>query len=132
MPTPRTQLRLVLLQVRNELVSLKQEQSCFIDRCRVARRQFDFINLVDNPNIRWRDIEHAHAVLIGGAGALTPHTDIMLRLESDPGDEDAPELYANVIRPVDEPREGFLIHFTSVSHGMQERISRLTGGSRNA
>jgi hypothetical protein len=46
MPTPRTQLRLVLLQVRNELVSLKQEQSCFIDRCRVARRQFDFINLV--------------------------------------------------------------------------------------
>jgi adenylate cyclase len=69
--------------------------------------------------------------MIGGTGALTPHTDIMLRLESDPGEEDAPELYAKVIRPVDEPREGFLIHFTSVSHGMQERISRLTGGSRN-
>jgi GMP synthase (glutamine-hydrolysing) len=61
----------VLLQVRNELVSLKQEQSCFIERCRVARRQFDFINLVDNPDLRWRDVEHAHAVLIGGAGAFS-------------------------------------------------------------
>ena len=71
MATPRTRLRLVLLQVRNELVSLKQEQSCFIERCRVARRQFDFINLVDNPNLRWRDVEHAHAVLIGGAGAFS-------------------------------------------------------------
>jgi GMP synthase (glutamine-hydrolysing) len=71
MATPRTKLRLVLLQVRNELVSLKQEQSCFIDRCRVARRQFDFINLADNPNIRWEDVENAHAVLIGGAGAFS-------------------------------------------------------------
>ena len=71
MATPRTQLRLVLLQVRNELVSLKQEQSCFIERCRVARRHFDFINLVDNPGLRWRDVEHAHAVLIGGAGAFS-------------------------------------------------------------
>jgi GMP synthase (glutamine-hydrolysing) len=71
MATPRTRLQLVLLQVRNELVSLKQEQSCFIERCRVARRQFDFINLVDNPEIRWRDVENAHAVLIGGAGAFS-------------------------------------------------------------
>jgi GMP synthase (glutamine-hydrolysing) len=61
----------VLLQVRNELVSLKQEQSCFIERCRVARRQFTFINLVDNPEIGWRDVEHAHAVLIGGSGAFS-------------------------------------------------------------
>jgi GMP synthase (glutamine-hydrolysing) len=71
MATPRTRLRLVLLQVRNELVSLKQEQSCFIERCRVARRQFDFINLVDEPEIRWRHVRDAHAVLIGGAGAFS-------------------------------------------------------------
>ena len=71
MATPRTRLRLVLLQVRNELVSLKQEQSCFIERCRVARRQFDFINLVDNPEIRWHHLEDAHAILIGGAGAFS-------------------------------------------------------------
>jgi GMP synthase (glutamine-hydrolysing) len=71
MATPRTRLRLVLLQVRNELVSLKQEQSCFIERCRVARRQFDFINLVGNPDIRWHHVKDAHAILIGGAGAFS-------------------------------------------------------------
>ena len=71
MATPRTRLRLVLLQVRNELVSLKQEQSCFIERCRVARRQFDFINLADEPEIRWHHVQDAHAILIGGAGAFS-------------------------------------------------------------
>jgi len=71
MPTPRTKLRLVLLQVRNDLVPLKQEQSCIIERCRVARRQIDFINLVDEPQIRWRLVENAHAVIIGGAGAFS-------------------------------------------------------------
>ena len=71
MPTPRTRLRLVLLQVRNELVSLRQEQSCFLERCRVARRQFRFVNLVDEPQIGWRHVEDAHAVLIGGAGAFS-------------------------------------------------------------
>jgi hypothetical protein len=55
----------------------------------------------------------------------------MLRLESDPCDENPPELYAKVIRPVNNPREGFLIHFTSVSPGMEERIRRLTAGSGN-
>jgi GMP synthase (glutamine-hydrolysing) len=71
MGTPRTKLRLVLLQVRNELVSLKQEQSCFIERCCVARRQFRFINLPEAPQLRWSDVEDAHAVFIGGAGAFS-------------------------------------------------------------
>jgi GMP synthase (glutamine-hydrolysing) len=71
MATPRTRLRLVLLQVRNELVSLRQEQSCFIERCRVARRQFRFINLPEAPDLKWLDVQDAHAVLIGGAGAFS-------------------------------------------------------------
>ncbi len=71
MPTPRTRLRLVLLQVRSEIISLRQEQSCFIERCRVARRQFEFINLVDEPELRWHHVENAHAVIIGGAGAFS-------------------------------------------------------------
>ncbi len=75
MSTPRTRLRLVLLQVRNDLVSLRQEQSCFIERCRVARHQFRFINLVDHAHLRWRDVENAHAVLIGGAGAFSVTVD---------------------------------------------------------
>jgi GMP synthase (glutamine-hydrolysing) len=73
-------------------VSLKQEQSCFIERCRVARRQFDFINLVDNPEIRWHHVKDAHAVLIGGAGAFSvtrehpftaPLRDVMRRVIED-------------------------------------------------
>lgn len=71
MGTPRTRLRLVLLQIRDDRVSLLQEQSCFIERCRVARRQFDFINLVDSPRVQWRHVADAHAVLIGGAGSYS-------------------------------------------------------------
>jgi len=69
--TPRTRLRLVLLQVRDERVSLRHEQSCFIERCKVARRQVTFINLPEAPDLSWRDVESAHAVLIGGAGGYS-------------------------------------------------------------
>jgi GMP synthase (glutamine-hydrolysing) len=61
----------VLLQVRNDLISLRQEQSCIIERCRVAQRQIEFINLVDEPQLRWRQVKNAHAVIIGGAGAYS-------------------------------------------------------------
>jgi GMP synthase (glutamine-hydrolysing) len=71
MATPRTNLRLVLLQIRNDLVPLKQEQCCFIERCSVEPGQIECINLVDEPEIRWRHVENAHAVLIGGAGAFS-------------------------------------------------------------
>jgi len=95
MPTPRTNLRLVLLQLRNDLVPLKQEQSCFIEGCRVARRQIRFINLVEDPEIRWRHVEDAHAVLIGGAGAFSvtrdhPFTSPLRDLVQRLVDEDRP------------------------------------------
>lgn len=69
MANPRTRLRLLLIQVRSHRSSLEQERSCFIERCGVARAAFRFINLVDQPGIRWSDVSDAHAVLIGGAGA---------------------------------------------------------------
>ncbi len=71
MPTPRTKLRLVLFQIREDVTPLRQEQSCFIERCRVARSQFTFINIVDTPKVDWKDVEDAHAVFIGGAGAYS-------------------------------------------------------------
>lgn len=71
MPTPRTRLRLVLFQIREDPVPLRQEQSCFIERCGVARKQFSFINIVDDPDVGWNDVENAHAVFIGGAGAFS-------------------------------------------------------------
>jgi len=75
MPTTRTRLRLVLFQIREDAVPLLQEQSCFIERCRVARSQFTFINIVDTPNVSWKDVEDAHAVFIGGAGAFSVKED---------------------------------------------------------
>ena len=95
MPTHRTRLRLVLIQVRNEIMPLKQEQSCFIARCRVARDQFEFVNVVDEPDLGWDRVKNAHAVIIGGAGAYSvtrehpftkPLRDVVQRLI----DEDRP------------------------------------------
>jgi GMP synthase (glutamine-hydrolysing) len=54
---------------------MRQEQSCFIERCQVARRQFTFINIVDTPNVGWKDVEDAHAIFIGGAGAFSVKED---------------------------------------------------------
>ena len=75
MATPRTRLRLVLFQIRENPVPMLQEQSCFIERCQVARDQFTFINIVDTPNVGWKDVEDAHAVFIGGAGAFSVKED---------------------------------------------------------
>lgn len=75
MATPRTRLRLVLFQIRENPVPMIQEQSCFIERCQVARDQFTFINIVDTPNVGWKDVEDAHAVFIGGAGAFSVKED---------------------------------------------------------
>lgn len=68
MGTPRTGLRLALIQLRKDPLPLRQEQGCFLERCRVARRQVTFINLVEAPEIRRRHVDGAHAVIIGGAG----------------------------------------------------------------
>jgi GMP synthase (glutamine-hydrolysing) len=75
MPSPRSSLRLALIQVRSNPASLQQEQSCYIERCKVARRQIRFLNLVTDPDIRWSDVEDAHAVIIGGAGAFSVKDD---------------------------------------------------------
>ncbi len=75
MRTPRTRLRLVLFQIREDPVPMLQEQSCFIERCRVARSQFTFINIVDTPDVSWKDVDDAHAVFIGGAGAFSVKED---------------------------------------------------------
>lgn len=48
-----------------------QERRAFIERCLVDVDRFDFINIVDHPQLRWEDIESAHAVLIGGAGGYS-------------------------------------------------------------
>ena len=91
----RANLRLVLLQIRSGEDAICQEQSCFIERCHVPRQHFSFVNLVHNPEVRWRDVEDAHAVLVGGSGEFSvtkenacsqPLRDVLRRLI----DEDRP------------------------------------------
>jgi len=75
MTRSRTNIRLVLLQVRSHLVSLRQERDWFRERCRVPVENFRVINLVDRPRLTWSDVADAHAVMIGGAGAFSAHED---------------------------------------------------------
>ncbi len=71
----RTQPRILLLQVRNHLVSLRQEREWFRQRCGVDERHFTTINLVDRPSITWDHVKDSDVVMIGGAGAHSAHQD---------------------------------------------------------
>jgi adenylate cyclase len=74
-------------------------------------------------------ISHRRAV-VEAAGHLPRYANIMLRLEVGPGEEESPDLYAKVLRPLDESGKRCIIHFTSVPPGMQARLRRLANGSR--
>jgi adenylate cyclase len=69
-------------------------------------------------------LSHRRAV-VETAGLLPPYVNIMLRLEGEAGQKEAPDLYAKVIRPLDESSKRYLIHFTSVPPGMRERLYSL-------
>lgn len=47
--------------------------------------------------------------------SIPAYSNILLRLEITPSDQDVPELYAKVLHSLDEPDPHCLIHFTSVS-----------------
>lgn len=64
--------------------------------------------------------------VIEAEGPLPRYANIMLRLEAEADEEEAPDLYAKVIRPLDESSKRYLIHFTSVPPGMQARLRRLS------
>ena len=66
-----------------------------------------------------------HRATVEVAGRLTQYANIMLRLEIASGEEESPELYAKVIRPLEESDKRYLIHFTSVPPAVQARLARL-------
>lgn len=70
-------------------------------------------------------LSHRRAVL-ETAGSLSRYANILLRLEAEAGDEREQEIYAKVIRNVEESSERYIIHFTSLSPGMRARLDRLT------
>ena len=57
------------------------------------------------------------------------HLTVEDELEAGAGDAES-ELYAKVIHPLDESIRRYLIHFTSVSPGVQGRLQRLTAGTK--
>ena len=69
-------------------------------------------------------LSHSRAIIEAGAPLLR-YTNLMLRLETEVDGEEAPDLYAKVIRPLDESQNRYIIHFTSVSPGMRTRLMRL-------
>jgi adenylate cyclase len=70
----------------------------------------------------------ARRALVEITGPLEPYANLMLRLEPEAG-ADAPDLYAKVIRPLDESSQRYLIHFTSIPPAVQRRLQRLTDGT---
>jgi adenylate cyclase len=70
----------------------------------------------------------AGQALMVSASTLTRHSNIIVRFEDESG-VDPPELYAKVIRLLEEPDQGCVLHFTSVSPAMQVHLDRLLGKS---
>jgi len=60
--------------------------------------------------------------------ALPPYADIMLRLPHAKDGNREPEVYAKVVRAVDEPGKCYLVHFTSIPPEAQAWFDRLSEG----
>jgi hypothetical protein len=60
------------------------------------------------------------------------YSNLLLRLEAMPGEEEVPELYAKVIRPLDPTSNRRLIQFTSVPPAVRVRLNGLAGQGGNS
>lgn len=70
MPAPRRSLedvRVLLVQARNTRGIERQEQTCFLERCRLRREQLATLNVVREP-IEPDVLDGFDALMIGGAG----------------------------------------------------------------
>lgn len=65
----RGQLRVALIQIRDHEGAAEQERQCFLTRCRLRPEQMPVHNVIHQPEIHWRHVENADALMIGGAGA---------------------------------------------------------------
>jgi len=75
MPKLKRAPRLLLLQVRTNESSLRQEREWFARCCGIPDGNLETINLVENPDIRWNDVAGFDAFFVGGAGAHTAFED---------------------------------------------------------
>lgn len=73
-------------------------------------------------------LSHRQAVL-EARSPVPPYSNLLLRLESVDGVKEAPELYAKVLRSLDESANRYLVQFTSVPPGVRAWLDRVAGGT---
>jgi GMP synthase (glutamine-hydrolysing) len=65
-------VRVLLLQARNTPDMERQEQECFLERCRIRSDQLQTVNVTRDP-LREEQFADIDALLIGGAGEYSAH-----------------------------------------------------------
>ncbi len=68
-PARLSALRVLLVQIRDLPAIESQERDCFVESSELDRSQFEFWNVVTEPDALRRDTTGFDAVVIGGAGA---------------------------------------------------------------
>ena len=74
MPTPLEEIRVLLLQARNTEDMERQEQQCFLERCRIDPPQLETVNAIRDP-LRPSMLDGFDAFMIGGAGEYSATED---------------------------------------------------------
>jgi adenylate cyclase len=72
-------------------------------------------------------LSHRQAVL-ETRSPVPPYCNLLLRLEAEPGEKEPAELYAKVVRSVEDAPNRYLIQFTSVPPALRTRLTRLVNG----
>ena len=68
-------LRVLLLQVRDQVAAQTHEQQCFLDRLGLDRERLDCVNVVTDPVPTVERAAQADLVVLGGAGAHSAYVD---------------------------------------------------------
>ncbi len=74
-PVTADPLRLLLVQARSKPEMEQQEQTCFVERCRVPQEQFQVVNVGRGDVPAPHHLDDVDAVLIGGAGQYSAAED---------------------------------------------------------
>ncbi len=68
-------IRVLLLQVRERVDVERQERACFIERCGIEPEQLDALNLAVDPVVPQSRVDEADVVMVGGAGIYSATKD---------------------------------------------------------
>lgn len=74
LPVQRS-LRVLLLQVRDQVAAEVHEQGCFVDRLGLQRERLECVNVVTSPVPSAAKAAQADLVILGGAGAHSAYVD---------------------------------------------------------